>query len=537
MQESRPQLLHTGFHTSVRRFPDRPALSLNGRTWSYAELDEVVRLWAAALQRVAGRPKRVGILGHRSLVTYAGFLAALFAGATAVPLNKRYPVSRNKDIAERAGLDVILADDGSVGHLGRLLGDLRQAPPVVLPETHETPRDLPGDVTALTRADVRRVAPLAEPVFSDPDTEAYVLFTSGSTGRPKGVPISHANVGWFLRVNAERYAFTEEDRFAHTADQTFDLSIFDPFMAWGSGACLVPMDSFDLLTPLDFIREQRLTVWLSVPSVAVLQHRRGLLEPGSLPTLRWSLFCGEALPAPVAQAWATAAADSVLENLYGPTEATVACMVHRWDARTSPERSVNGIVPIGVPYPGMEATLLDEEGTAVVDGEVGELCLHGPQVFKGYWNAPELTARAFHVTAPDGGVPRRWYRTGDLARRTESGEYGYLGRLDTQVKVLGHRIETGEVEAHLLRQERVAQAVVLTVPGVEEGTTMLAAVVSGDDVDIAAVDKGLRDSLPPYMIPLTYHPLGDLPLNSNGKVDRKTLRERVVSGDLAPFPL
>ncbi|MDT9691502.1 amino acid adenylation domain-containing protein [Streptomyces sp. P9(2023)] len=537
MKAAASPLLHSGFLTSAGRVPDRPALLLDGRTWTYRELDGIARQWASAITTLDGRPRRVGLLGHRSLVTYAGFLAALYAGATVVPLNKKYPVARNRDILERAEVDVVLADPGSLAGLGRLLAGTADAPAVLLPESDEAPANLPDRVRVLTRPGVEKCAPLATPVASDPEDGAYLLFTSGSTGRPKGVEIAHANVTAFLAANTERYGLTADDRLTNTFDQTFDLSVFDLFMAWTSGACLVPMNSFDLMRPLDFVRENGITVWFSVPSVAVLQQRSGALEPGSLPSLRWSLFCGEALPASTAQAWQEAAPHSVVENLYGPTEATIACLVHRWDAATSPARALNGIVSIGSPYPGMAAAVLAEDGSPVPDGESGELCLSGAQVFQGYLDTPEQTERAFHlIESPDGGL-HRWYRTGDLARRTGNGEYGYVGRLDTQVKILGHRIETGEVEAHLLGRKGVAQAVVVAVPGDEEGTTVLAAVLSGDDLDLDAVDEGLRETLPPYMIPLTYHLADTFPLNANGKVDRKALRELVVSGQLEPILL
>ncbi|KNB52382.1 amino acid adenylation domain-containing protein [Streptomyces caatingaensis] len=539
MQDA-PDFLHSGFHASARRHPGRPALELGGRVWTYAELDETVRRWSAALLAAADRPWRIGVLGHRSLVTYAGFLAGLGAGATVVPLNRKYPVARNLDIAERAELDAVLADDASVPGLCDLLARLERTPAVVLPETGEVPADLPREARVLTRADVAATTPLAGPLHPAPDDPAYIIFTSGSTGRPKGVPVAHRNIVHFLRSCAERYRVRPEDRFANTADQTFDLAVFEVFMPWGAGACLVPPDTAGLLSPLDFIRDQRITVWFSVPSAAVLQHRRGLFTPGCLPSLRLSLFGGEALPASVAAAWQEAAPGSAVDNLYGPTEAAVAALAHRWDPALSPTRSVNGVVPIGTPLPGMEAAVLDENGAPVPDGEAGELCLHGPQVFAGYWRAPEPTARAFHFTAPHGGEPRRWYRTGDLCRRTDHGEYVFLGRLDSQVKILGHRIETGEVEAHLLRQKGVEEAVVLAVPGDEEGTSALAAVLSGGrlgPLDVYAVEEGLRDALPPYMIPMTYHLLDALPLNANGKVDRRALRERVVSGELEPVLL
>ncbi|MFF8227532.1 amino acid adenylation domain-containing protein [Streptomyces caelestis] len=526
------RFLHSGFHASARRHADRPALSLAGDSWTYAELDRVARQWAAALLRVSARPRRVGVLGHRSLVTYAGFLAALYAGAAAVPLNKKYPAARNQDIVERSGLDAVLSDDGAVAQLIPLLSALDETPPVLLPETDDVPYGLPSGTRVLTRRDIEGGSLLPEPVFGDPDDTAYLLFTSGSTGRPKGVPIAHAHVTSFLRGNSERYDFTPEDRFTNTFDQTFDLSVFDLFMAWGSGGCLVPMDGPDLRSPVDFVRERGITVWFSVPSVAVLQQRGGALAPGSMPTLRWSLFCGEALAASAAAAWQAAAPHSVLENLYGPTEATIACMAYRWDPLRSPGLSVNGVVPIGTPYPSMEADLFAEDGSVVPDGATGEICLKGPQVFEGYWRDPEQTRRSFHTRA-DG----RWYRTGDLGRRAPDGAFLFLGRLDSQVKILGHRVETGEVEAHLRQQAGVDQAVVVAVPGEDDSTTVLAAILSGPDPDAYAIEKGLRDSLPPYMIPFSFHLVDDLPLNANGKVDRRALRDQVLSGELEPLPL
>ncbi|MEV6479339.1 amino acid adenylation domain-containing protein [Streptomyces sp. NPDC051576] len=537
MQGPHQPFLHAGFHASARRHPGRPALTLGDRTWTYAELDALARRWAGALRADGHRPARVGLLGHRSIVTYAGFLAALYAGATVVPLHTKYPVARNRDILERSGADALFADRGALPGLAELLSGLPAAPAVLLPESDEAPPGLPQGSRPVTAPTLADAVSLAEPEFTDPDGTAYLLFTSGSTGRPKGVPVSHHNVTSFLRASAARYDFAPEDRFSNTFDQTFDPAVFDLFMAWGHGGHLFPMDTFDLMAPLDFVRDHGITVWSSVPSVAILQHRRETLAPGSLPSLRWSLFCGEALPVTVARAWQEAADGSVLENLYGPTEATITCLGHRWDPRTSPGLAVNGVVPIGAPYPGTAAAALAEDGTELPDGETGELCVAGAQIFEGYLNAPEQTERAFHVRESGDGGRVRWYRTGDLVRRFPDGQFGYVGRLDSQVKILGHRIETGEVETHLERRPGVEQAVVLPVPGDEEGLTVLAAVLCGDGLDVAAVDEALRAALPPYMIPLTYHTLDAFPLNANGKTDRTALRERIVSGELKPFPL
>ncbi|WP_069467626.1 AMP-binding protein, partial [Actinacidiphila rubida] len=423
-----------------------------------------------------------------------------------------YPVRRNQDLVARADLDALLTDESSLPHARGVLRDLPDAPPLVVARSDGSPRALGAGPGAGHGGTVADASPLREPLPPDPGDTAYLLFTSGSTGHPKGVPISHANVSAFLRVNTERYDFSPEDRFGNTFDLTFDLSVFDLFMAWGSGGLLLPLAGRDVHAPLRFVRDRRITVWFSVPSVAVLQHNSGALTPGSMPSLRWSLFCGEALPASAAAAWQAAAPGSVVENLYGPTEATIACTVHRWHPRQSPARCANGIVPIGRPYPGMDAALLAADGSEVAGGGTGEICLRGPQVFSGYWRAPEQTRAAFH-----GRGDGLWYRTGDLGRWAADGSLLYAGRLDSQVKVLGHRVELGDVEAHLRRQDGVEQAVVVAVPGEEGGTTVLAAVLCGRDADVPAVEEGLREGLPPYMIPLTFHLVDRLPLNANGK--------------------
>src|SRR5882724_4757250 len=178
--------------------------------------------------------------------------------------------------------------------------------------------------------------------------------------------------------------------------------------------------------------------------------RLGALKAGEFPTLRWSLFCGEPLPAEIAESWSLAAPNSVVENLYGPTELTIACCHYRWRRGKSEEECLRGVVPIGDPFPGMDVLVVDEELTEVPPGKDGELLMTGPQLTLGYWQDPEKTATAF-VVPPE--KKQTYYRTGDRVRRpNEAGPMCYLGRLDHQIKIRGYRVELGEVES-LLRQE------------------------------------------------------------------------------------
>jgi acyl-coenzyme A synthetase/AMP-(fatty) acid ligase len=253
----------------------------------------------------------------------------------------------------------------------------------------------------------------------------------------------------------------------------------------------------------------------------MIMRRLGMLKPDSYPALRWSLFCGEPLPMDVTGAWAAAAPSSVVENLYGPTEATVACTLYRWDPERSPAECVLGLVPIGAPVPGMEVSVVDDALGPVAPGEDGELLLAGPQVTPGYWNDAEKTAAAF-VAPP--GKETVHYRTGDRVRSSADGTVlHYLGRLDNQIKVHGHRVELGEVEAAVREGSGVDAVVAVGWPRIATGAGGIVAFLGATDVDVPAVQKRLTESLPDYMRPRRFVLLDALPVNPNGKFDRKAL--------------
>ena len=510
--------LRSGFLRQVALRPDGPALVVKDRTLSYGELDVTVRRWAGTVVARLGTPaERVGVLGSRSLVSYTAALAALYSGAAFVPLNPRFPADRTRAMIERAGLDAIFVDKLASTQLATVLDGLDQPPPVWLPEGED------ADILASAK-------PLEELPPLSPDRVAYLLFTSGTTGIPKGVPIIHSNVCALVDWAVNRYQIRPKDRFSQTFDQTFDLSVFDLFVAWEAGACVYAMSPVDLLAPGGFINKNQLTVWFSVPSIPAQMRKRNLLRPETLPTLRWSLFCGEPLPRETAEKWQAAAPNSIVENLYGPTELTIACTVHRWDPNNSAALCVNDMVPIGVPYPGLTAVLVDDELCIVPEGTPGELCLCGAQTSPGYWKDPVRTAERF-VKIPASGQPDAvFYRTGDLARQLPNGEYVCLGRTDHQIKVLGFRVELGEIEGVLLQGKGVVQAVAVGWPVVEGTAKGIVAFVSGAAIGTAELLAACKASLADYMVPSRIVYMEEMPLNANGKVDRAALKMRLESG-------
>lgn len=276
------------------------------------------------------------------------------------------------------------------------------------------------------------------------------------------------------------------------------------------------------MAPARFIKDHALTVWFSVPSIIGFMSIMGMLRPGTLPSLRVSLFCGEALPASYASAWQEAAPQSIVENLYGPTETTIAITRYRWNQIESHQACENGIVPIGWVYDGQQTCIVDSTLRPVPVGAIGELCLSGSQLTNGYWNNPSTTAAQF-VRLPSMGEAL-WYRTGDLVRKDESDCHYYLGRIDHQVKIRGHRIELQEIEHVLRRSSHAAQVAAVAWPvkqGLAEG--IVAFVFRALNQDQGAILTACRETLPDYMVPKSVHFLDEIPLNANGKLDRLKL--------------
>jgi amino acid adenylation domain-containing protein len=518
--------LRSGFLRHLQLRPEAAALVVRGETRSYRELESKARQLATAITQACGgdRPGRVGIFAYRSETAYTGTLAALFAGGTFVPLNPTFPTQKTAAMIERAELDAMIVDSACLVQVPNVLGGI-VAVPLILPEAEA---DTVPHSRAIGRSEIATLASLKVLPALTAEDIAFLLFTSGSTGVPKGVPVTHGNAVHFMDVMSHRYGISPDDRFSQTFDQTFDLSVFDLFMAWSNGACVCSMSPVELLAPTKFINHHRITVWFSVPSVPALMSRRKVLLPNTMPMLRWSLFCGEPLLQSSAEAWQKAAPNSTVENLYGPTELTIACLAHRWNPATSPELCVNGIVPIGRPCDGLAVVVVDDDLKPVGEGETGELCVSGPQTTPGYWRAPETTAQRY-LEIPVGRLEtRRFYRTGDVVARHPSGDYVFLGRADQQIKIFGHRIELGEIEEVLRRYPGVEEAVAFGLPTGSATAESVVAFVLGNISDADALINFSRLSLPRYAVPRRIFALEELPLNVNGKVDRRALQERLA---------
>ncbi|WP_432846684.1 AMP-binding protein [Amycolatopsis sp. CA-161197] len=479
--------LHSRFLRGLALSENGTAVRVGGQELSYGRLHEQALLWAGALADAGART--VGVLAGKGISAYAGILAGLYAGATVVPLRPDFPAARTAQMVEAAGVDALVVD--------------------------ERGQALPADVLGARRVPVltlqTRAQGLAAPREVRPEDSAYILFTSGSTGRPKGVRIGHGSTEHYFGLLDARYDFTPDDVFSQTFDLNFDCAMFDLFCAWGAGAPAVVLPGRAYRDLPAFAAESGLTVWFSTPSAIDLVRRTGGLKPGALPGLRWSFFAGEALTVRDTADWRAAAVNSLAENLYGPTELTITVAGYRWDDVETPRVAVNGVVPIGAVHEGHDHLLLGEDD--VEEAEEGELAIAGPQLTPGYLDPADENGRFLDR----GG--RRFYRTGDRVRRLGD-DLAYLGRLDSQVQVLGWRIELTEVE-HALRATGVRDAVALGVSG-DAGTELFVFYTGGERPVIELV-RALRQVLPEGVIPRHYRHVDEFPLNSNRKIDRKAL--------------
>ncbi|MBE7162293.1 MAG: amino acid adenylation domain-containing protein, partial [Williamsia herbipolensis] len=475
--------------------PTAPALvGPDGTVLDYAGFGARVAAVVEDLRRRGiGRGDAVAVCIDRSAALVVAIHGIVAAGAQYVPIAVDAPSARAASMLSTAGVRFVLVDDGSVPDA------LSGTDVDLLPVTSRT-----ADHHAVARV--------------HPDEAAYTLFTSGSTGTPKGVTVSHRAVVNRLAWMQDDHRIDATDAIVGKTPVTFDVSVWELFWPFLTGARLVlaePGRHGDPHHLLDLVRRSRATVMHFVPSMLGVFVDEIGDRVGDLASLRLVVTSGEALTAATARALLAALPGLALHNLYGPTEAAV-------DVTAHPVAPGDDPVPIGRPVANTTTWVLDDRLTPVPTGVAGELYLGGVQLARGYASRPDLTADRF-VADPLGAPGSRLYRTGDRVRWTARGVLEYLGRMDFQVKIRGQRIELGEIEAVLGAASAVRSAVV-TVAGSGEGARLVGHVVTArNDVTDDDLREAVRD-LPGYMRPDTWVRLAAIPLTPSGKADRRALR-------------
>lgn len=483
-----------------------------GEIVTYRELDAEANRWARLLQSLGATPRSVVcIAGEKRRESFAAMLGCLKLGAAYCILDPESPVARLSRILDACQPAVIVAT-------ARLEGELRdRTEPRVVFDAALGPK-----LFALSDERLDGTAQLS------PTLPAYVMFTSGSTGFPKGAVMTHENVSHLIAWSEDAFGFGVGEILTNLNPLYFDNSVFDFFSSLFTGAALAPLSKRLLQDPVKLIatvESLHCTSWFSVPSVLMYVESARVLGPETLPAMRRIVFGGEGYPKSRLQVLHRLLGDRVeLVNVYGPTECTCICSAH-WIGREDFD-DLAGFPVLGHLTRGFEPLIVGPAGMPVRPGEVGELCLLGPQVGGGYWNDTERTSDAFVQTPCHARYRELMYRTGDLVRQDPvTGILHIHGRADNQVKVMGHRVELEEVELAMSRVPGVRESV-----AVLDGKDLVGVVSAEPDTDERLIRATLRSLLPSYMIPVRFAFAGALPKNANGKVDRRAAREHVAGG-------
>lgn len=481
------------FEVIAGSLPDAVALLAGDRKVTYGDLRvDASRVAAALHARGIGSGHVVAVMLPRSTELITSMLGVMKSGATYLPIDPEYPESRIAMILEDSRARLIIGDEASEAESSGQEG-----------------------VESVTVADLLSDAEgQIEMPRGTTDDAAYVIYTSGSTGTPKGVSVGHTSFLNMIAGQIETFGVTEEDCVLQFASPSFDASMSETFMTLLCGATLVLPRREELLD-LDAFTLLMERAGVSVATIPPVYLRS--LGGHPLPTLRVLITAGE--EAPVDEVISYARAGKHVFNAYGPTECSVCATIHRID----PEREYRERIPIGSAVPGVGAFVADPQLRPVPNGAEGELILFGHGLAHGYLHNAELTAERFPIAARLSGI--RCYRTGDRVRVNASGEFEFLGRVDNQVKIRGHRVEPDE-----------ARHALLTLPGVEDGAVIavgsagnkeLVAFACGDEsLHPGQIKSMLGRMLPHYLVPSDVQILEALPVTTNGKVDRKQLERR-----------
>ncbi|MBQ1315847.1 MAG: amino acid adenylation domain-containing protein [Lachnospiraceae bacterium] len=489
---------------SARRVPDKCVFADPDRAVSYAAFLRTAKAVGTALSVVFRPNEAIPVFLPKSVDTLEAFFGSVYAGCFYCQLDMRLPAERLLRIISILGPRAIVTARAFEEKIREMnyTGDLLFL---------EDLRAVPADEDRLAK--IRAAA-----IDTDP---LYCNFTSGSTGTPKGVLVSHRSVIDFIDCFTEIFHITENDVIGNQAPFDFDVSVKDIYSTLKTGATMqiIPTRYFSVPAELlDYLCERHVTtlIW-AVSAVCLLSRLHGFSYriPAEVNKV---IFSGEVMPVKQLGIWREALPDAVFANVYGPTEITCNCTYYIVDRDFAPGETL----PMGKPFPNERVFLLDAEDRLIPDAALppeprtGEVCVAGTALALGYLGDAAATACVFTQNPLNPHYPERIYRTGDLAYYDAAGDLVFAGRKDFQIKHMGHRIELGEIEAAMDSLPEIGRAVCLF------RNDKICAFYTGD-IEKAALSAALKKRLPEYMVPRTFRKLDEIPLNKNGKADRKAL--------------
>lgn len=499
---------------TVAKYPDKTAFSDTESSITFAQVYDIARNTGAYLIEKLGVDRTpVAVFAGRKMVTPAYFLGVVYAGRPYAPIDASLPDKRIEKILENLCPRAIVADRESLEHVENIVDELAKTegfdrPQIFVAEgcVEETDDKSPEKLAA-----VRRQMSMTDPL--------YIIYTSGSTGNPKGVMTSHLSLMTYINAYCDVMHIEGDDVLGNQSPLDYIAAIRDIYLPLKTGCstAIIPKEYFMEPNALfDYMNEKKVSsVGWSVSAFTILTSL-GAFEEVGLKSLRKICFSGSVMPCRVLRKWQENLPEAHFVNQYGPTEATASCTYYSVDHTVEEDE----VLPIGQAYDNYRVFLIDEHGNEPAVGEQGEICVCGPILALGYYNDKERTDAAFTLNPLNKAYPERMYRTGDYGRLDEDGILHFCGRMDRQIKHMGHRVELDEVEHAANVVEGVAESCVIY----NKSKEVLILFYAGD-CDRRSLALALRDELPGFMVPRKIKKLEQLPKLPNGKYDMKKLEE------------
>ena len=434
------------------------------------------------------------------------FMGAAYAGCFYVPLDAQMPMERINIILKTLQPAAVIYDDKTEKFLSLMETDCIKV--------------LYDEICILPQDKEKLEITLREMIDTDP---LYILFTSGSTGIPKGVIVCHRSVIDYADWVVKTFELDESTIFGNQTPFYFSMSVLDIYATIRSGATLhiIPKMLFSFpVKLLEFLKEKKINTIYWVPSALSIVANLGALDVVQLPSLKKILFAGETMPTKQLNIWRRHVPDATYANLFGPTEVTDIGIYYVVDREFSDDEPI----PIGVPCDNVDALVMDEDGKLVKEsGKIGELLIRGSFLACGYYNDPQKTKETFIQNPFNNSYPEKVYSTGDLVYWNENEELVYVSRKDFQIKHMGNRIELGEIENAMSALDGVDMCCCLY----NKESDQIVAVYTGN-LEMKRLSQLLKKKLLRYMMPNICHRMESMPLNMNGKIDRKKLKDKYV---------